>query len=189
MSMLVWVMMGIAIWHFMVFVPDRFWGGIVGAFVVATIGAALFGFIVNGLTIPGRNDTDLAQALIAVPGALIALGVSWLYGSRLEARGYTSARRPARIPSGPGTTIGRMPEPPAHWSCDPYPVAAAHSLAGELGLHPVTASILVRRGYDTPEAARRFLAAADRHDPSLMPGLRGRGRGRSCGTSPPGRGS
>ena len=86
MSMLVWVMMGIAIWHFMVFVPDRFWGGIVGAFVVATLGAAPFGFIANGATIPGRNDTDLVQALIAVPGALIALGVSWLYGSRLEQR-------------------------------------------------------------------------------------------------------
>jgi hypothetical protein len=86
MSMLVWVMMGIAIWHFMVFVPDRFWGGIVGAFVVATLGAALFGFIANGATIPGRNDTELVQALIAVPGALIALGASWLYGSRLEAR-------------------------------------------------------------------------------------------------------
>jgi hypothetical protein len=86
MSMLVWVMMGIAIWHFMVFVPDRFWGGIVGAFVVAAIGAALFGFIANGATIPGRNDTDLVQALIAVPGALIALGASWLYGSRLETR-------------------------------------------------------------------------------------------------------
>jgi len=84
--MLVWVMMGIAIWHFMVFVPDRFWGGIVGAFVVAIVGAALFGFIANGATIPGRNDTELVQALIAVPGALIALGVSWLYGSRLEAR-------------------------------------------------------------------------------------------------------
>ena len=64
-----------------------------------------------------------------------------------------------------------MPEPSAHWSCDPYPVAAAHSLAGELGLHPVTASILVRRGYDTPESARLFLSAADRHDPALMPGL------------------
>jgi len=86
MSMLVWVMMGIAIWHFMVFVPDRFWGGIVGAFVVAIVGAALFGFIANGATIPGRNDTELVQALIAVPGALIALGASWLYGSRLEAR-------------------------------------------------------------------------------------------------------
>ena len=86
MSMLVWVMMGIAIWHFMVFVPDRFWGGIVGAFVVATIGAALFGFVVSGFTVPGRNETDIEQALIAVPGALLALGLSWLYGSRREAR-------------------------------------------------------------------------------------------------------
>ena len=64
-----------------------------------------------------------------------------------------------------------MPDSPARWSCDPYSVAAAHSLAGELGLHPVTASILVRRGYHTPEAARRFLEAADRHDPHSMPGL------------------
>ena len=86
MSMLVWVMMGIAIWHFMVFVPDRFWGGIVGAFIVAIAGAAVFGFIASGLTVPGQNDTDIAQALIAVPGALIALALSWLYGSRQEAR-------------------------------------------------------------------------------------------------------
>ena len=86
MSMLVWVMMGIAIWHFMVFVPDRFWGGIVGAFLVSIAGAAVFGFIVSGLTIPGQNDTDIAQGLIAVPGALIALALSWLYGSRQEAR-------------------------------------------------------------------------------------------------------
>ena len=86
MSMLVWVMMGIAIWHFMVFVPDRFWGGIVGAFVVAVLGAAIFGFVVAGFTVPGENDTELEQALIAIPGALIALGASWLYGSRQEAR-------------------------------------------------------------------------------------------------------
>ena len=64
-----------------------------------------------------------------------------------------------------------MPDSPARWSCDPYSVAAAHSLAGELGLHPVTASILVRRGHDTPDAARRFLEATDRHDPRSMPGL------------------
>ena len=89
MSMVVWVMMGIAIWHFTVFVPDRFWGGIVGAFFVAMLGAVIFGFLVNGLTVPGQNDTDVAQALIAVPGAVIALAASWLYGSRLEARaGY-----------------------------------------------------------------------------------------------------
>ena len=33
MAMLGWVMMGLAIWHFTIFLPDRFWGGIVGAFV------------------------------------------------------------------------------------------------------------------------------------------------------------
>ena len=87
MSMVVWVMMGIAIWHFMVFVPDRFWGGIVGAFMISIVGATVFGFIASGFTVPGQNDTDLTEALIAVPGTLIALGLSWLYGSRLEARG------------------------------------------------------------------------------------------------------
>jgi len=86
MSMVVWVMMGIAIWHFTVFVPDRFWGGIVGAFLVAMLGAVIFGFLVNGLTVPGQNDTGLEQALIAVPGALLALALSWLYGARLETR-------------------------------------------------------------------------------------------------------
>ena len=90
MSMVVWVMMGIAIWHFTVFVPDRFWGGIVGAFIVAMFGAVIFGFLVNGLSVPGENDTDLEQALIAVPGAVLALVASWLYGSRLDARaGYS----------------------------------------------------------------------------------------------------
>ena len=35
MGMLAWVMMGLAIWHFTIFLPDRFWGGIVGAFLGA----------------------------------------------------------------------------------------------------------------------------------------------------------
>ncbi len=84
MSMVVWVMMGIAIWHFTVFVPDRFWGGIVGAFLAAIVGAALFGFLVSGLTVPGRNDTEVLQALIAIPGALLGLAACWAYGSRTE---------------------------------------------------------------------------------------------------------
>ena len=84
MSMVVWVMMGIAIWHFAVFVPDRFWGGIVGAFLASTAGAVVFGLAVAGVSIPGTNDTGLEQALIAVPGAVLALALSWLYGSRIE---------------------------------------------------------------------------------------------------------
>ena len=39
--------MGIALWHFTVFLPDRFWQGIVGAFLGAVIGAIVFGAIVE----------------------------------------------------------------------------------------------------------------------------------------------
>ena len=84
MSMLVWVMMGIAIWHFAIFVRDRFRGGIVGAFVAAVIGSAVFGFLVSGLTVPGRGDTDLVQAIIGAVGAVIALAISWYWGDRVE---------------------------------------------------------------------------------------------------------
>jgi uncharacterized membrane protein YeaQ/YmgE (transglycosylase-associated protein family) len=84
MSLLVWVMMGIAVWHFAVWVPDRFRGGIVGAFLAAVAGAVVVGFVLAGLSVPGRSETDLAEALIAVPGAVIGLAVSWVVGSRVE---------------------------------------------------------------------------------------------------------
>ena len=38
MAILVWFTIGVALWHFTVFVPDRFWGGIVGAFLGASSG-------------------------------------------------------------------------------------------------------------------------------------------------------
>ena len=37
--MFAWIMMGLALWHFTIFLPDRFWGGIVGAFLGALFGA------------------------------------------------------------------------------------------------------------------------------------------------------
>ncbi|MET0686781.1 MAG: hypothetical protein ABW060_15790 [Solirubrobacteraceae bacterium] len=80
MAALVWVMMGIAIWHFTIFVPDRFWGGIVGAFLGAVTGAMLLGLIINGFTIPGQNDTDLVSALEAIPGALLGIAAVYFYG-------------------------------------------------------------------------------------------------------------
>ena len=84
MGALAWIMMGLAIWHFTIFLPDREWGGIVGAFVGAVIGAFLFGFIVNGFTIPGQNDTHVLTALEAIPGAVIGIGVMYLIGIRQE---------------------------------------------------------------------------------------------------------
>ena len=61
MGMLAWVMMGLALWHFTIWLPDRFWGGIVGAFIGALVGAVLFGLIIHGFTIPGRSDTTIAD--------------------------------------------------------------------------------------------------------------------------------
>ncbi len=83
MGALAWIMMGLAIWHFTIFLPDRSWGGIVGSFLGAIIGAFLFGLIVNGLTIPGQNDTHVLTALDGLPGALIGIAAVYFRGVQL----------------------------------------------------------------------------------------------------------
>ena len=56
-------MMGLALGDFQtIWLPDHYWGGIVGAFIGALVGAVLFGLIVNGFHIPGRHDTHIATA-------------------------------------------------------------------------------------------------------------------------------
>jgi hypothetical protein len=87
MSMLVWVMMAIALWHFTIWLPDRFYGGIVGALLAAIAGAVIFGLAISGFTIPGRHDTHLAAALEAIPGSLVGLAVSYAYGVLAERQG------------------------------------------------------------------------------------------------------
>ena len=84
MAALVWVMVGLALWHFTVFLPDQFWAGIVGAFLGAVIGSFLFGLLINGFTVPGQSDTDLLSAIEAVPGALIGMAFVWWLGVRQE---------------------------------------------------------------------------------------------------------
>ncbi|HEX8976369.1 MAG TPA: hypothetical protein VF781_07655 [Solirubrobacteraceae bacterium] len=84
MGMLAWVMMGLALWHFTIWLPDRSWGGLLGAFLGALIGAAAFGLIVSGFSIPGRHATSLGTALEAVPGALIGMALVYLEGIRRE---------------------------------------------------------------------------------------------------------
>ena len=82
MSALVWFTMGVAIWHFTVFVPDRFWGGIVGAFIGSTAGAMVSGTIAQVALGQGIGETDLATAFYAVPGALLGLGIIYAIGVR-----------------------------------------------------------------------------------------------------------
>lgn len=82
MGGLAWIMMGLAIWHFAIFVPDRFWGGIVGALLGALTGAFLFGFAINGLTVPGESETQLLTAAEAIPGAILGIAAMYAEGAR-----------------------------------------------------------------------------------------------------------
>ena len=84
MALVVFFMMGIALWHFTVFVPDRFWQGIVGAFIGAVLGSVIFGLIVQELSGKSMGDTDVSTALIAVPGTLIGLAIVYGIGARSE---------------------------------------------------------------------------------------------------------
>jgi single-stranded-DNA-specific exonuclease len=55
------------------------------------------------------------------------------------------------------------------WTIAPVDPSVVSRLVVELGVTTVTASVLARRGYADPEAARRFLAAEPPgHDPSLL---------------------
>ena len=82
MALLIWTMVGLALWHFTVFLPDNFYGGIVGAFCGALLGANIFGIIVNLGSIPGESGTDLLTGVEAIPGTLLGLGLMWWLGVR-----------------------------------------------------------------------------------------------------------
>jgi thiol:disulfide interchange protein len=89
MGLLGWVMMGLAIWHFTIFLPDRFWAGIVGALVGSLFGAIATGFIIYAissgtLAVPGEKATDIAVVLYSVPGALIGIAIVYAIGMRRE---------------------------------------------------------------------------------------------------------
>jgi hypothetical protein len=85
MGALAWTMMGLALWHFTIFLPDRCWGGIIGAFLGCIFGAVLFGLVIHGFTVPGREATDLVTTLEAVPGALLGYAFFFWLGARQEA--------------------------------------------------------------------------------------------------------
>jgi hypothetical protein len=84
MALVVFFIMGIALWHFTVFLPDHFWQGIVGAFLGAVLGSIVFGMIVQEASGKSLGDTDFSTALVAIPGVLIGLGIVYAIGARGE---------------------------------------------------------------------------------------------------------
>jgi hypothetical protein len=84
MAIFIWMMVSLALWHFTVLVPDRFWGGIVGALIAAVVGGHATGYLLPTPGIPIANPPGIAEALWAVPGATLALVASYVYGARME---------------------------------------------------------------------------------------------------------
>ena len=84
MGLLVWIMVAIALWHFTIFLPDRWWAGIVGAFAGSVLGSVIFGLIIHLGSIPNQDETDLLTAFESVPGAVLGMAVVWFVGVRAE---------------------------------------------------------------------------------------------------------
>jgi hypothetical protein len=90
MAILVWATTGIALWHFTVFLPDRWWSGIVGAFVGAALGAILTGAIGQIITGDSIGTTGIETVLFAIPGTALGLAVVYTIGVRQEAATATA---------------------------------------------------------------------------------------------------
>ena len=84
MALFVWISVATALWHFTIFVPDRFAGGMVGAFLCANLGAFLVGVIAEGGSLPTLVEVGLVDAAIGAIGGLMGLGGAYAWGSCVE---------------------------------------------------------------------------------------------------------
>jgi single-stranded-DNA-specific exonuclease len=83
-----------------------------------------------------------------------------------------TGRRRGAVPSSRGPSFRYVRRPDARFEIAPYDYTAAERLSGELGVSPVLAQVLVRRGLGDPTAARRFLEAEEAHPLEAFGGLR-----------------
>ena len=91
MALLVWFTVGLALWHFTVFIPDRFWGGIVGALLGAAAGSMITGAVAQVAMGRGIGETDLVTVIVAVPGAILGIAFIYVVGVRAEAEAEAEA--------------------------------------------------------------------------------------------------
>ena len=207
MGMLAWVMMGLALWHFTIFLPDRFWGGIVGAFLGALFGAILFGLLVNGFTDPGRRTTrtSLHRARGASRARCIGMAVGVPRGRAPRAR--RAAARRSRLAERAEPAPRRRPAPAVPSARRAYGCRRAARRASTIAAVPdvaATRCALRARARRVASRSRRCSSAAasatrTRRGPGSRPTtsttpsrVRGHRRRRSrssCATSRPARGS
>jgi hypothetical protein len=84
MAAVVWFTIAVALWHFTIFLPDRFWAGIVGALLGAIAGGMISGAIAQIASGRSIGDTDIGTLLVAIPGTLIGIAIVYAIGVRRE---------------------------------------------------------------------------------------------------------
>ncbi len=84
MAIVIWLIVGLALWHLTIFVPDHFWGGIVGALLGAVGGALVTGAIIQVALGRGLNEVDMLTFLAAIPGFLAGSYLIYWIGERNE---------------------------------------------------------------------------------------------------------
>ena len=84
MAPLIWFTVGVALWHFTIFIPDRFWGGIVGALLGAVAGAMVTGAIAQVAIGASIGEADLGTLVYAIPGSVAGVAAVYYLGVRNE---------------------------------------------------------------------------------------------------------
>jgi hypothetical protein len=69
-----------------VLAPDKFYGGIIGAFLAALCGALVTGYLLPVPGVPRANPPGVQEAVWPVPGAVSALVLAYVYGVWRERR-------------------------------------------------------------------------------------------------------
>lgn len=82
MAIVVWFTTALALWHFTIFVPDRFWQGIIGAFLGSVVGGMISGYAIQLAMGRSLGETDLLTFLAAVPGFLAGAAFVYWIGVR-----------------------------------------------------------------------------------------------------------
>jgi hypothetical protein len=82
MALFVWISMATALWHFTIFIPDRFPGGMIGACVCANGAAIAGGLAWEGFSLPPLAEVAVIDAAIGGLAGTAGLIAAYVYGTR-----------------------------------------------------------------------------------------------------------
>jgi hypothetical protein len=82
MAMLAWVIMGLAIWHFTIFLPDRFWAGSSARSSLHWSARSYAASLSAGSRSPARATPTSSKRSRRSPGTLIGIAIAWFEGVR-----------------------------------------------------------------------------------------------------------